>query len=143
MRLCASKSRAYSKIFYEIEPLSLIFVAGPPPGVRWYTRKLASVEPVESGIPSDFTLSQNYPNPFNPTTVIKYQVPSPAAVEVAVYNVLGERVATLVNEMQAAGYYTIEWNGRDSRNTPVATGMYIYTMKAGDFSAVKKMMLVK
>jgi len=94
-------------------------------------------------VPTTFDLSQNYPNPFNPTTVIKYQVPSPAAVEVAVYNVLGERVATLVNEMQAAGYYTIEWNGRDSRNTPVATGMYIYTMKAGDFSAVKKMMLVK
>ena len=94
-------------------------------------------------LPASFGLSQNYPNPFNPTTVIKYQLPSPVSVEVVVYNLLGEKVATLVDEVQAAGYYTIQWNGRNSRNIAVPTGMYIYTMKAGDFSSVKKMMLVK
>jgi len=94
-------------------------------------------------LPTTFDLAQNYPNPFNPSTTLKYQVPSPVAVEITVFNVLGEKVVTLVNEMQSAGYYTIEWNGRDARNQTSPSGLYFYTMRAGDFSAVKKMMLVK
>ena len=94
-------------------------------------------------LPTSFDLAQNYPNPFNPATTVKYQVPSPVAVEVTVYNVLGEKVVTLVNEVQPAGYYTVQWNGRDSRNQTAPSGLYFYTMRAGDFSAVKKMMLMK
>ncbi|MCC6396168.1 MAG: T9SS type A sorting domain-containing protein, partial [Bacteroidetes bacterium] len=94
-------------------------------------------------LPTTFDLAQNYPNPFNPTTTIKYQVPSPVNVEVTVFNILGEKIATLVNEVQAAGYYTLEWNGRDSRNLALPSGLYFYTMRAGDFSSVKKMMLMK
>ena len=94
-------------------------------------------------LPTTYDLAQNYPNPFNPATTVKYQVPAPVAVEVTVYNVLGEKVVTLVNEVQAAGYYTIQWNGRDSRNQTAPSGLYFYTMRAGDFTAVKKMMLMK
>ena len=94
-------------------------------------------------LPTTFDLAQNYPNPFNPATTIKYQVPSPVNVEVTVFNILGEKITTLVNEVQAAGFYTLEWNGRDSRNLAVPTGLYFYTMRAGDFSSVKKMMLMK
>ena len=74
---------------------------------------------------------------------MKYQVPASGAVEVTVYNVRGERVGTLVNEMQQAGYDTVEWNGRDARNHTAPSGLYFCTMRAGDFSAVKKMMLMK
>jgi hypothetical protein len=94
-------------------------------------------------LPTTFDLAQNYPNPFNPSTTVKYQVPASVAVEVTVYNVLGERVVTLVNEMQQAGYYTVEWNGRDARNHTAPSGLYFCTMRAGDFSSVKKMMLMK
>ena len=94
-------------------------------------------------LPTVFNLAQNYPNPFNPTTRIDYQVPATSLVTVDVYNVLGERVVTLVNEVKEQGYYTVVWDGRNASNQQVASGLYFYTMRAGEFKNVKKMMLVK
>jgi parallel beta-helix repeat protein len=94
-------------------------------------------------LPTAYGIAQNYPNPFNPTTTIAYQVPEVAHVTLEVYNVLGERVATLVDEQQAAGYYRVEWNGKDSEQRAVSSGMYYYRMSAGQFTSIKKMLLVK
>jgi hypothetical protein len=89
-------------------------------------------------IPGGFYISQNYPNPFNPSTTIKYSVPEMSKVMLKLYNLLGEEVATLVNEEKVAGYYTIEFN---AANLP--SGVYFYQLKAGDFIQTGKMMLLK
>ncbi len=88
--------------------------------------------------PKEFKLEQNYPNPFNPTTTIQYQLPSDAKVTLKVYDILGSEVATLVNEVQEAGYKEIKFSG-----SRFASGMYIYRLAAGNFSSTKKMMVVK
>ncbi len=89
-------------------------------------------------VPGAFSLSQNYPNPFNPSTTIGYCVPANSRVTLVLYNMLGQRVATLFDGQQAAGSYTVVFNARD-----LATGLYFYKLQAGDRSAVQKMMLVK
>ncbi len=90
-----------------------------------------------------FLLLQNYPNPFNPNTVIKYALPETRNVELIIYNALGEKVKTLVSEIQEAGYYSIIWNATNDYGSKVVSGLYICALKAGDYHSVKKMMLVK
>ncbi len=92
----------------------------------------------ETEIPKTFELMQNYPNPFNPTTIIKYGLPKEAHVSIKVYNALGQEVATLVNNTMEAGYHEITFDA-----SHLASGMYIYRIQAGDFVAVKKMLLLK
>ena len=89
-------------------------------------------------IPTTYALEQNYPNPFNPTTIINYSIPQQAFVRLTVFNVLGEEVATLVNEMQNAGNRSVEFN---ANNFP--SGIYFYKVNAGTFSDMKKMILLK
>jgi len=93
--------------------------------------------------PQRFSLSQNYPNPFNPRTSIRYTLPQDAQVRLTVYNVLGQKVATLVDEHQSAGYQTVSWDGKDAEGDEVSSGVYFYRLTAGEFSEVKKMMMVK
>ncbi len=88
--------------------------------------------------PENFSLSQNYPNPFNPSTVISFQIPSDAKVTLKIYNVLGNEVATLVNEYKAAGKYDIKFNASE-----LSSGVYFYKLEAGNFSATKKLTLMK
>ena len=88
--------------------------------------------------PLEFSLSQNYPNPFNPTTSISYQVPEKSFVTLKVYDLLGKEVAALVNEDKASGKYTVVFN---ASNLP--SGIYIYKLTADNFTAVKKLMLLK
>ena len=90
------------------------------------------------GVPTTFNLSQNYPNPFNPVTKIEYALPNDAKVSIKIYDMLGREVNVLVNEVKKAGYYSVEWNGNQ-----LSSGVYFYKMQAGDFNAVKKMMLIK
>jgi hypothetical protein len=104
---------------------------------------VSSVKPVNEGIVNKFSLGQNYPNPFNPTTTFEYSVPVTGNVEITIYNVLGQKIATLINDVHEAGQHKITWNGRDSFGRPVATGVYFYQMNAGSFEQVKKMMLMK
>ena len=87
---------------------------------------------------SKYSLSQNYPNPFNPKTVISYQLPKSSDVELSIYNLLGQKVATLVNKKQAVGSYMVEWDA-----SGFATGVYYYRIEASDFQQVKKMVLIK
>ncbi len=93
---------------------------------------------VTQQIPNVFKLSQNYPNPFNPTTLISYQLPAASEVELSVYNLIGQKVATLVSDRQNAGLHQLEWIAAG-----LASGIYYYQLKAGTFQQVKKMILLK
>ena len=94
-------------------------------------------------VPEGFALSQNYPNPFNPSTKFTYTMPNKADVRIAIYDLFGREINTLVNESKDAGTYNITWNGRDNQNRQVATGVYFYKMQAAGFEKTMKMMLVK
>ena len=94
-------------------------------------------------LPQEFALLQNYPNPFNPSTSIRYALAEDSHVDLAVYNILGQRVATLVSEFQAAGLYTAIWDGTASNGRQLSTGMYFARMIAGQHSFTKKMLLLK
>ena len=89
-------------------------------------------------MPTEFGLSQNFPNPFNPSTKINYALPVTSLVSLKVYNMLGQEVATLVSEEQSAGFKSVEFNGND-----LPSGMYIYTIRAGNFVDTKKFVLMK
>jgi len=99
------------------------------------------------GTPVSFVLNQNYPNPFNPSTTISYELSAPAEVEMSIYNLTGQIVATLVNEYQTAGSQSVIWNGLDQNGSPAASGVYVYrlTVHNGNLTIVreKKMLLVK
>lgn len=90
-----------------------------------------------------FSLSQNYPNPFNPQTVIKYDLPRPAHVKLTIYNVLGQKVRTVVDEHQDAGGKTLFWDGTDDGGKGVASGVYFFWLRADEFEAAKRMILVR
>jgi len=94
-------------------------------------------------LPKAFSLSQNYPNPFNPETVIKYTLPEDCHVELTIYNILGRKVKTLVNEYQDAGYRIAGWDSRGDKGDAVASGIYFYKIKAGRYTDVKKMVVLK
>jgi hypothetical protein len=101
-------------------------------------------------LPTSFALQQNYPNPFNPTTTISYTVyprrnsdGSPQRTELSVFNVLGQRVKTLVDKVQIPGTYEVEWAGDNESGNSVASGIYFYRLTLGDESATRKMLLVK
>ena len=93
--------------------------------------------------PAAFELADNYPNPFNPATMIQYALPQAADVRLVVYNVVGQPVRTLVAEYQNAGQYGMEWDATSDSGARLPSGMYFYSLEAGEFSEVKKMLLLK
>ena len=93
--------------------------------------------------PDRFSMDQNMPNPFNPSTVIGYQLPEAGPVRLAVYNLLGQEVRVLTNEWMDAGYFKATWDGTDELGRRVASGIYLYRIQAGDFSASRRMLLLK
>lgn len=101
-----------------------------------------NVEP-EPPIPTAYQLHQNYPNPFNPVTTIKYDLPVDSYVKLTIYNILGQQVITLTDDYQNAGYKSIRWNGRTTSGKLVSTGMYFYSIEASQYSAIRKMVLLK
>ena len=105
--------------------------------------RIASFQPTDVSednitVSSQFLLSQNYPNPFNPSTVISYQVPKTDFVSLKIYDVLGNEVATLINEEKSAGSYSINFNA-----SKFPSGVYFYTLRSGEFTATKKLILMK
>lgn len=100
--------------------------------------------PVAAVLPETFQLHQNFPNPFNPATAIRFSVPRPARVKIAIFNSLGQEIRRLADAPYPAGVYELNWDGRDDAGNPAASGVYFYTMRAGDqFSAVRKLVLLK
>ncbi len=106
-------------------------------GFYYGTSLLVSVKD-EGEIPVEFKLEQNYPNPFNPTTTIKFSVKQREQVILKVYDIIGNEVSTLINQQMDAGNYSLELDASD-----LASGVYIYRIKAGSFISTKKMMLLK
>jgi hypothetical protein len=94
-------------------------------------------------LPTEFTLSQNVPNPFNPTTDISFALPTDSKVSLSIYNVLGQHVKSLVDEYMRAGFQTVSWDGTDNSGRTVASGVYFYKLRADNFSATKKMLMLK
>jgi hypothetical protein len=92
----------------------------------------------EENIPQKFGISQNYPNPFNPVTVIEYDIPEESDVLIIVYDILGQEVATLVNEHKEPGSYKINWVAGN-----LSSGVYIYRIQAGEFAMIKKLILAR
>ncbi|MFQ5651098.1 MAG: T9SS type A sorting domain-containing protein [bacterium] len=95
------------------------------------------------GVPGGFDLAQNYPNPFNPQTTIEYKVTRAGHVIVDIYNLLGQKVRTLIDEPQTAGRYRVMWNGFDDRGNTVSSGIYLYRLQIADQMVVKKMTFIK
>jgi len=93
--------------------------------------------------PNSFSLAQNYPNPFNPSTSIQFSLPRASNVTLEVFNILGQKVTTLVDKRLFAGSHNAVWNGMDASRRAVSTGIYLYRLTAGDFVETKKMILLK
>jgi hypothetical protein len=115
-------------IMVNLDSIMVRNLAGPPLGIQNNN----------SNIPKSFSLHQNYPNPFNPSTTISYDLPKAEYVNLIVYNAIGQEVAVLVNEYKAAGFYSFNF---DASNLP--SGIYLYRIKAGDYTKSEKMSLIK
>ena len=94
-------------------------------------------------VPVYFNAVQNFPNPFNPLTTLKYDLLEDSFVEIKIYDMLGNLVNNLVNQNQMQGYKSVQWNATNNQGQPVSTGLYFYTIQAGDFIQTKKMLLLK
>ena len=108
------------------------------------------VKGVSGAVPRQFALHQNYPNPFNPKTTIRFSVGAPSVgdqtaipVRLQIFNLLGQAVKTLVDDVRTPGLYGVDWDGTDLRGSKVSTGIYFYRLTSGKFSETKKMMFLK
>ncbi|GEM_PF-3035769 len=118
-------------------------------GIARYATTTVGVEDDITVLPQEFTLMQNYPNPFNPTTNIRYSLPRASFVTVGVYNILGQEVATVKNEIQNVGTHEVIWYGKNNAGQTVASGVYFYRLRAkpldgsNTFDSFRKMVLLK
>ena len=97
----------------------------------------------QASVPQAFSLAQNAPNPFNSNTVIRFALPQPSQVELTIYNLLGQPVAVLVQGPSAAGTFSVRWDGRDQAGQAVTSGVYLYQLRAGDYTEVRKLLLLR
>jgi len=96
-----------------------------------------------SARPDKFVLQQNYPNPFNLATSISYTLKTEGWVNLAIYNILGQKVRTLIDQKKPIGKYSVQWDSRDEKGRVVAGGIYFYVLKTGDYVSSRKMVLLK
>jgi hypothetical protein len=129
---------------------ALSFVEGQAPEYApRYSGKIQFAYPAgvningNGSLPTNFDLGQNYPNPFNPQTEIPFDLPVKAQTSLEVYNVLGQKVATLIDAELPADHYTVTWDGTSDQGNKVASGIYFYRIAAGDKIETKKMMMLK
>ncbi|MCI0330862.1 MAG: T9SS type A sorting domain-containing protein [candidate division Zixibacteria bacterium] len=109
-----------------------------------FTITASDVREIHTGIvPREYALSQNYPNPFNANTRIVFALPEAGRATLEAFNLLGQKVGTLVDEYLSAGTKIVSWNGRDNRGAPVPSGVYFYQLRAGGFKETKKMLVLK
>ena len=108
-----------------------------------YEQTQTAIESQYTTVPANFALGQNYPNPFNPQTRFNYQVPQTANVNISVYNISGQLVATLVDEIKSPGQYSVSWDAKDQNGLPVASGIYIASMISKNYFVTRKLTLLK
>ncbi len=111
--------------------------------VRFATKTATSVRSDVIEIPTKYSLHQNFPNPFNPTTQIGFDLPKQSQVTISIFNTAGQLVRRLVNNDYEAGSHNIVWNGMGDLGKPVASGLYLYTIRASGFVRTKKMVKLK
>jgi hypothetical protein len=104
---------------------------------------LGRYETITSNAPDGFVFEQNYPNPFNPRTNFNFSLPTTANVRLEVYNILGQRVITVIDGEYSAGSHSVSWDGQDERGNSLASGVYFSKFQAGDYSTHRKMVIVK
>ncbi len=104
---------------------------------------VSAVEQRVGSQPQDFNLGQNYPNPFNPTTTIEYALPNTTAARLTVYNMVGQKIATLADDLHQAGTFKAAWNGMNDFGNAVNSGLYIYKLETENYSMTKKMVLMR
>jgi len=124
----------------------LMGIMGENSGIYSFTTGYHALKPGKNPnieVPTKYALDQNYPNPFNPNTLISYAIPKQSYVKLDIYNILGQRVITLVDDEKPAGYYSVTWNSKNSEGREVASGLYFYRISARDFTEIKKMTLIK
>ena len=97
----------------------------------------------QASVPQAFSLAQNAPNPFNGETLIRFALPQPSQVELTIYNLLGQPVAVLVQGPSAAGSFSVRWDGRDQTGRAVTSGVYLYQLRAGEYTEVRKLLLLQ
>ena len=102
-----------------------------------------AVETSEASTPHAFSLAQNAPNPFNSNTMIRFALPQPSQVELTIYNLLGQPVAVLVQGPSAAGTFSVRWDGRDQAGRAVTSGVYLYQLRADQYTEVRKLLLLR
>lgn len=116
------------------QPVDSIYVQGE--AIISAVREMGSV-------PAFFTIQQNYPNPFNPRTIIKFQIPQTEKIRLEIFNLLGQKVRTLINRQMLPGYYQVVWDGRNQVGENVATGVYIYRLQSEIYLQIRKMILLR
>jgi hypothetical protein len=104
---------------------------------------VTAVEENANAAPTALALGDNYPDPFNPATTITYALPHAVEVKLIIFDMLGRRVRTLVDQTQQAGRYAVVWDGRNEQGQPVASGMFLYQLRAGNFVKTLRMALVR
>ena len=97
----------------------------------------------QASVPQAFSLAQNAPNPFNGETLIRFALPQPSQIELAIYNMLGQPVAVLVQGPSAAGTFSVRWDGRDQTGQAVTSGVYLYQLRADEYTEVRKLLLLR
>jgi hypothetical protein len=134
---CRARFTSYpvGKVWYDdftIEPIEVVTTGISDPGNY-----------IRAEIPNEFELGQNYPNPFNPETNIKYSVPKNDHIQIEVYNILGKKVRTLFEGQQTAGTYQVRWDARDDYGSTLSSGVYLITLRSGNFVTAKRVTLLK
>ncbi|MCH7733001.1 MAG: T9SS type A sorting domain-containing protein, partial [Candidatus Marinimicrobia bacterium] len=99
--------------------------------------------PDETNSPYTYSLLQNYPNPFNPETTIQYSLAASGRVVIHIYNILGRKVRTLVDDVQEEGFHKVQWDGKDNFGRNIASGIYLYRIRSGDFVYTRKLLLLR
>jgi choice-of-anchor B domain-containing protein len=130
---------------YPFTSNGLVYVSDMQTGLYVFSFDSVSVTSIDPGydVPPEFTLQQNYPNPFNPSTTISFQIPAAANISLKIYNILGQEVRNLVNDVYSPGQWSVNWDGRDNFGNPVPSGMYIYQLESDAFTDMKKMILIR
>ncbi len=149
---CSPQYAVYCEGVTDTIKAEMNFWGGSPPDPAWFYGPVdydpwltsVGVEPTtKPSLPDHFSLSQNYPNPINSVTQIKYALPEGYQVSLKVYNILGQLVRTLVDEGKPTGYYSIAWDGRTDSGEEVASGVYIYRIRAGGYTSSKKLVVLR
>ncbi len=143
-------NRDIPNVFNFVGVLGQFSSTNPAVGYQLQPVQISDIEPLitavaerEENLPASFALHGNYPNPFNPATIIRYDLPRSVPVKLVIYNTLGKKIRTLIYGLETAGFKSVTWDGMNEAGVRVASGVYLYRLEAGDFTAKRSLTLMK